>query len=193
MKAKPKAAKYRNLRARGGLIQYRRMVAGKLVRFSTNTDDWDAAAAVARLYEERKGIGRPGVVIVESPTLATFASVTSTRTSSTSRRRRVRGAASTSPRRDRSSPTSAAASSTRSPAPSSASGGVPSSRPRLRSGRRPAGAARRLAASTRIPSPPSSTMRATSASLPRTPIRSPSSAGGRGRSAGARRPTSAAT
>ena len=45
MKAKPKAAKYRNLRARGGLIQYRRMVAGKLVRFSTNTDVWDAAAA----------------------------------------------------------------------------------------------------------------------------------------------------
>ena len=73
MRARPKGAKYRNLVARGGVIQYRRVVGGKVVRFSTRTNDWDEAAAAARLYEEGKGIGLPGFVLVDAPTFADFA------------------------------------------------------------------------------------------------------------------------
>jgi integrase len=73
VKAKPKGAKYRNLTARGGRIYYQRRVGKRRIRFSCETDDWETAAQAARLYEERKGIGRPGFVIVEAPTLRAFA------------------------------------------------------------------------------------------------------------------------
>ena len=72
MKAKPKGAKYRNLTARDGVIYYQRRVGKRRIRFSCTTDDWETAAATARLYEEKKGIGRPGFVIVEAPTLRAF-------------------------------------------------------------------------------------------------------------------------
>ena len=58
MRIKPKGAKYRNLTARGGIIYYQRRVDGKRIRFSCVTDDWNEAAAVARLYEEKTGTGR---------------------------------------------------------------------------------------------------------------------------------------
>lgn len=73
MKRKPSGAKYRNLTARGGVIYYQRRVGGKRIRFSCDTDDWSEAAAVARLYEERKGIGRLPFVSVEVPTFREFA------------------------------------------------------------------------------------------------------------------------
>jgi len=73
VRAKPKGAKYRNLTARGGVIYYQRRVRGKRIRFSCETNDWDAASAVARLYEERKGFGRLPYATVEVPRLAEFA------------------------------------------------------------------------------------------------------------------------
>jgi len=73
MKRKPSGQKYRNLTARGGVIYYQRRVGGKRVRFSCNTNDWQEAAAVARLYEERKGIGRLPFAAVETPTFREFA------------------------------------------------------------------------------------------------------------------------
>ena len=73
MKRKPSGAKYRNLTARAGVIYYQRRVGGKRIRFSCKTDDWQKAAAVAHLYEERKGIGRLPFATVEVPTLRDFA------------------------------------------------------------------------------------------------------------------------
>ncbi len=73
MKRKPSGPKYRNLFARSGVIYYQRRVGGKRIRFSCNTDDWQEAAAVARLYEERKGIGRLPFATVEVPTFREFA------------------------------------------------------------------------------------------------------------------------
>lgn len=68
MKAKPKGAKYRNLVARGGAIYYRRKVGERVVRFTCETDDGEAAAGVRDLYEARKGIGRlPGLILEEEP------------------------------------------------------------------------------------------------------------------------------
>src|SRR4029453_1226223 len=61
------------LTARGGMIYYQRRVGKRRIRFSTETNDWEQASAVARLYEEKKGIGHPGFVIVESPKLREFA------------------------------------------------------------------------------------------------------------------------
>ena len=55
MRSKPKGAKYRNLTARSGVIYYQRRVSGRRIRFSCETNDWEEAVAVARLYEERKG------------------------------------------------------------------------------------------------------------------------------------------
>jgi integrase len=66
MKRRPQGAKYRNLTARGGVIYYERVVSGKRLRFSTATDDWNAAGAVRDLYEERKRIGT-ACPILESP------------------------------------------------------------------------------------------------------------------------------
>ncbi|MHC4715150.1 MAG: tyrosine-type recombinase/integrase, partial [Planctomycetota bacterium] len=73
MKTKPKGPKYRNLTARGGTIYYQRRAGGKRIRFSCNTDDWSEAATVARLYEERKGIGRLPFATTEAPRLSEFA------------------------------------------------------------------------------------------------------------------------
>jgi integrase len=72
MKRKPSGAKYRNLTTRGGTIYYQRRVGGKRIRFSCNTNDWQEAAAVARLYEERRGIGRLPFATVEVPTFRDF-------------------------------------------------------------------------------------------------------------------------
>ena len=46
MKSKPKATKYRNLTARGGAIYYARVVGGKRIRFSCETEDWGKSAGV---------------------------------------------------------------------------------------------------------------------------------------------------
>ena len=73
MKRKPSGPKYRNLTARKGVIYYQRRAGGKRIRFSCNTDDWQEAAAVARLYEERKGIGRLPFASGEVPTFKDFA------------------------------------------------------------------------------------------------------------------------
>jgi len=74
MRAKPKGTRYRNLYARdSGVIYYQRVVEKERIRFSCRTNDWNEAAAVARLFEERKGVGRPGFVIVEAPTFAEMA------------------------------------------------------------------------------------------------------------------------
>src|SRR5262249_34387343 len=73
MKKKPKGAQFKHLTALERLIYYQRRIGKKRIRFSTKTNDWEEASSVARLYEEKKGIGRPGCVIVESPTLRDFA------------------------------------------------------------------------------------------------------------------------
>ncbi len=74
MKAKPRGLRYRNLSARDGAIYYERVWQEKRICFSTKTDQWDEAAAVRDLYEERKGIGRLGTALrVEAPMLAEFA------------------------------------------------------------------------------------------------------------------------
>ena len=73
MKAKPKGVKFRNLIVRGGVIYYLRREAGKRIRFSCKTNDWEQAAAVARLYEDRKGIGKLPFASIEAPRLAEFA------------------------------------------------------------------------------------------------------------------------
>ena len=59
MRKKPSGQKYRNLYARAGScsIYYQRHVDDRRVRISTMTDDWDHAAAVRDLYEQRRGIG----------------------------------------------------------------------------------------------------------------------------------------
>jgi hypothetical protein len=72
MKSKPKGAKYRNLTARSGVIYYQREVGGRRIRFSTATTDWDQAAAVRDLYEQRKGIGAAAFSTVEVPTFSEF-------------------------------------------------------------------------------------------------------------------------
>jgi len=59
MRKKPNSLKYRNLCVRAGScsIYYQRHVDDRRVRFSTKTDDWDQAAAVRDLYEQRRGVG----------------------------------------------------------------------------------------------------------------------------------------
>ena len=71
MRKKPKGVKYRNLTARGGVIQYSRRVGGRRIRRSLETDDWEKAAAAVRLFEQEQGIGR--FPFVESEPLPTFA------------------------------------------------------------------------------------------------------------------------
>ena len=73
MKTKPKGQKFRNLTARGGVIYYQRRVGNRRIRFSCKTDTWDEAAAVARLYEEKKNIGTLPFATVEVPTFGEFA------------------------------------------------------------------------------------------------------------------------
>ena len=72
MKSKPKGAKYRNLIDRSGVIYYQREVGGRRIRFSTATTDWNQAAAVRDLYEQRKGIGTAAFSTVEAPTFSEF-------------------------------------------------------------------------------------------------------------------------
>ena len=48
----------RNLFMRGERIYYRRWVKGNLQKWSTKTNDWDAAAEMRDLWEKREGIGR---------------------------------------------------------------------------------------------------------------------------------------
>jgi len=48
-------------------------VGKRRIRFSCKTDDWNEAAALARLYEEKKGIGTLPFSTVEVPTFAEFA------------------------------------------------------------------------------------------------------------------------
>jgi integrase len=61
------------LTVRNGVIYYQRRVRGNRIRFSCETDDWDSASAVARLYEEQKKIGALQFTTVEIPRLAEFA------------------------------------------------------------------------------------------------------------------------
>lgn len=67
MKSKPKGAKYRNLHARGGVIYYEREIAGRRIKLSTKTSDWDVAASFRDLYEQRKGIGRIPLPLLDVP------------------------------------------------------------------------------------------------------------------------------
>lgn len=54
MKAKPLGPCSRNLYARGGVIYYERVFNGRRERFSTETNDWQRAAAVRDLYEQKR-------------------------------------------------------------------------------------------------------------------------------------------
>lgn len=73
MKPKPSGPKYRNLFGRGGAIYYQRVVNLTRVRFSCETTDWDEAATVRDVYEQRKGIGRLPAPILAAPRLRDFA------------------------------------------------------------------------------------------------------------------------
>ena len=55
------------------MIYYQRVVGGQRIRRSTKTGDWSEAAAFRDLYEQRKGIGRFPVPIVDAPRFADFA------------------------------------------------------------------------------------------------------------------------
>ncbi len=72
MKAKPKGPKYRNLYARVEVIYYERQFAGRTIKLSTATADWDLAASFRDRYEAHKGIAR-GLAPVDAPILADFA------------------------------------------------------------------------------------------------------------------------
>ena len=72
MKRHPKRAKYRNLSARTGSIYYERVWNGQRHCFSTKTTDWDMAASVRDLYEEKKGIGKTPFFAGEIPKFETF-------------------------------------------------------------------------------------------------------------------------
>lgn len=70
MRTKPKGLKYRNLYARGGVIYYESERGGERVKFSTQTADWDEAAATRDLYLQRRAERAARGV---SPTFATLA------------------------------------------------------------------------------------------------------------------------
>ena len=73
MRRKPKGPKYRNLTARSGVIYYQRVAGGKRIRFSCETRNWNEAAAVRDLYEEKRNISRFPSISSEVPTFAEFA------------------------------------------------------------------------------------------------------------------------
>jgi integrase len=73
MRKKPKGQRYRNLIARRGAIYYERLWNGRRYCFSTRTADWDQAAAVRDLYEERKGIGKTLFFVGQIPKFGEFA------------------------------------------------------------------------------------------------------------------------
>ncbi len=72
MRKKPRGRKYRNLFARDGVIYYQRVANGRRSRFSTKTSDWDEAAAVRDLYEQRSGT-ESGVSLLDVPRFGEFA------------------------------------------------------------------------------------------------------------------------
>jgi len=55
MRKKPKGRRFANLTARAGVIYYQRVLNGRRVRFSTETDDWELAATVKAAYEAETG------------------------------------------------------------------------------------------------------------------------------------------
>ncbi len=73
MNRKPRGAKYRNLHLRGPKIYYQREIRGKRIRFSCETSDWNEAASIRDLYEEKKGVGRLPSVTWDVPTFSAFA------------------------------------------------------------------------------------------------------------------------
>ena len=74
MTKRPKSRKYRNLYRRdGGVIYYERVVSGRRIRLSCETTDWDEAASVRDLYEQKKQLGKGGIAHTEPPTFAEFA------------------------------------------------------------------------------------------------------------------------
>ena len=72
MTKKPKGRKYRNLFARGGAIYYQRIVGGRRIVRSCQTDDWEVAAAGRDLYEQQKGIGRLPFITRQTATFREF-------------------------------------------------------------------------------------------------------------------------
>jgi integrase len=70
MRRKPRGSKYHNLTARDEVIYYERVFEGERVRFSTKSSDWDIAAAVRNIYEDRREAGR--VETKEAPTFRDF-------------------------------------------------------------------------------------------------------------------------
>jgi hypothetical protein len=72
VRAKPKGAKYRNLNRHGAVIYYDRTVKGRRISFSTRTSDWNEAAAVRDLYEERRGVGTGMAPPREAPRFSDF-------------------------------------------------------------------------------------------------------------------------
>ena len=73
MKWKPKGAKCRNLNRHGAVIYYDRTVKGHRISFSTRTSDWNEAAAVRDLYEEKRRIGTGIAPPREAPRFSEFA------------------------------------------------------------------------------------------------------------------------
>ena len=70
MRKKPRGRKYRNLIARGNVIQIEFVEAGERHRKSTKTDDWDTAALIRDEWERaRRGLAEP---VEEEPTFAEF-------------------------------------------------------------------------------------------------------------------------
>ena len=72
MRKKPRGRKYRNLFARGEAIYYERVVKGVRRKVSAKTSDWDEAAAVRDLLEERLRIGSVGSSPAEAPMFLAF-------------------------------------------------------------------------------------------------------------------------
>jgi hypothetical protein len=72
VRAKPKGTKYRNLNRHGAVIYYDRTVKGRRISFSTRTSDWNEAAAVRDLYEERRGVGTGMAPPREAPRFSDF-------------------------------------------------------------------------------------------------------------------------
>jgi integrase len=73
MRKKPKGRKYRNLVARGNVIQIELVEAGERHRRSAKTDDWDTAALIRDEWERaRRGLPEPADI---EPTFAEFSAI----------------------------------------------------------------------------------------------------------------------
>ena len=73
MRKKPTGRKFRNLHARGSSIYYERVVRGERHRFSTETGDWERAAAVRDHYEAEVLRSSATALPLEVPRFAEFA------------------------------------------------------------------------------------------------------------------------